>query len=844
MSKIGWALRILLVAVLSATPLVALQAPAQAAGAACPTTNYLPDTNTYPNNYTFKLIPEGYLLSNNIYYKVNKSSGEAIAVGYDRSFTGALTVPENLTITATEIQASGFDSATPNCSAFAKTYKVRYIGPDAFSAEYGSTQPVLSAINIEAEIKVVGLQAFVAQCKIETLVIPDSVTDIGKTAFGNMNNSGLNNSNCGPTDGLKSVTLGINFKRFYDTAFNQSQRLTSLVLRGQPLSSTPGDFPAEYDLWGSNRNSLVGTMDNRCLINFTYVSNLTVRMLVNTKNDWTPWARADNCFSLEQVSVFTEDVTTPPSKPEAPVASNPTQSTADVTFTAPTSDGGSAITSYVVTSVPGGFSATSSGAAGGTVTVAGLDAATAYKFEVVAINANGTSTQSELSNEVTTLALTAPNITLSSISEFATAGFAINGYTITNTGGPVASYSISPQVSNGLSFNTNTGALTGTPAAAAAAEGYTITATNAVGTSTATFTITVVTPVPTLISVSPNTGITTGGTAITITGANFAAGATVTVGGSACTSVVVVSATSITCVTPAGVAGLKDVSVTNTDSGTVTSPAFTYNTPVVISSPTITSVSPSSGTTAGGTAITITGSGFVAGATVTVGGTACTSVVVVSATSITCVTPAGTSGAKDVVVTNTDTGTATSAASFTYAKPFRAVTFKANGGTGTLANSSKNVTSALPANTFVRTGYVFKGWNTNAKGTGVAYANKSSYSFSADLTLYAQWTAIQTGSKLKKNISIFAGDKDVLTAKMKSEISTWVKKLPKNANITCLGSTQGDKVTAFDTRLATSRALNVCAAVVKVRSDVKYTIKVNPSSSTKASARNVWIYQK
>jgi uncharacterized repeat protein (TIGR02543 family) len=268
--------------------------------------------------------------------------------------------------------------------------------------------------------------------------------------------------------------------------------------------------------------------------------------------------------------------------------------------------------------------------------------------------------------------------------------------------------------------------------------------------------------------------------------------------------------------------------------------AFTY-----IAFPTATTIEPNTGSSTGGTSITITGTDFAAGATVTVGGAACTDVVVVSATSITCVTPAGTAGAKDVVVTNTNGGTVTSAAGFTYSKPLHTVTFRANGGTGTLANSSRNAASALPANTFVRTGYVFKGWNTNAKGTGTAYANKASYSFSADMTLYAQWTLVSTGKSLAKiNISIFAGDKDVLTAKMKSEISAWVKKLPKNANITCLGSTQGDKVTAFDTRLATSRALNVCAAVVKVRSDVKYTIKVNPSSSTKAAARNVWIYKK
>lgn len=495
-------LRILLTLILALLPVVAVQAPAQAAGAVCAAASYLPNTTSYPNNDPGTLTNDKYLLSGNIYYKVNKTSAEAIAVGYVRSFTGALTIPENLLITATEIQAAGFDSNTANCSAFAMSYKVRYVGPSAFIAGYNTTAPVLSAINIEANLKVIGREAFVAQCKVETLVIPDSVTDIGKTAFGGMNSitGVLKNDNCSyaANDGLKSITLGVNLKRFYDTAFNQSQRINSVTFRGEPLSSSPGDFPIEYDLWNTGaRNYLVGgAINNTCTINFTYVFNLSVRILADSRANWTPWALANNCFTQVQINAFTADITTSPAKPAAPVASNPTQTTADVTFAAPTTNGGSAITSYIVTSVPGGLTATSAGSAGATVTVSGLTPATSYKFFVSAINAAGTSTPSELSNAVVTSALTAPDITLSSISETATAGSAISGYTISNTGGPVANYSINPGVSNGLSFNTNTGVLTGVPSTSAIAVAYTITANNGAGSDTAIFTITVL-PAPT-----------------------------------------------------------------------------------------------------------------------------------------------------------------------------------------------------------------------------------------------------------------------------------------------------------------------------------------------------------
>jgi uncharacterized repeat protein (TIGR02543 family) len=66
------------------------------------------------------------------------------------------------------------------------------------------------------------------------------------------------------------------------------------------------------------------------------------------------------------------------------------------------------------------------------------------------------------------------------------------------------------------------------------------------------------------------------------------------------------------------------------------------------------------------------------------------------------------------------------------------LTFDANGGSGTMANQSANVATALTANTFTRPGYVFDGWATSA--TGIKnYANGALYPFTADATLYARW---------------------------------------------------------------------------------------------------------
>lgn len=87
---------------------------------------------------------------------------------------------------------------------------------------------------------------------------------------------------------------------------------------------------------------------------------------------------------------------------------------------------------------------------------------------------------------------------------------------------------------------------------------------------------------PTITDISPATGSIAGGTAVTITGTEFATGATVTFGGESATDIVVVSATEITCVTPAHAAGAVDVVVTNTDTGAVTAVAgYTYVAPTV-----------------------------------------------------------------------------------------------------------------------------------------------------------------------------------------------------------------------------------------------------------------------
>jgi IPT/TIG domain len=194
---------------------------------------------------------------------------------------------------------------------------------------------------------------------------------------------------------------------------------------------------------------------------------------------------------------------------------------------------------------------------------------------------------------------------------------------------------------------------------------------------------------PSVSSVSPNSGPTTGGTSITITGKNFVAGAIVVIGQGhgavagaiIATNVNVVSPTEITAITAGGAEAATwnlFVITSGGTSATTAGDSFTYTAPPA-EPPSVTSVSPNSGPTTGGTSITITGKNFVAGATVVIGqgngagagAIGATNVNVVSPTEITATTAGGAEAAtwNLFVITSGGTSPTTAGDSFTYAVP-------------------------------------------------------------------------------------------------------------------------------------------------------------------------------
>jgi uncharacterized repeat protein (TIGR02543 family) len=79
------------------------------------------------------------------------------------------------------------------------------------------------------------------------------------------------------------------------------------------------------------------------------------------------------------------------------------------------------------------------------------------------------------------------------------------------------------------------------------------------------------------------------------------------------------------------------------------------------------------------------------------------------------------------------------------------VTFNGNGNTGgtapTAMTANAGASITLPAKgTLARTNFAFDGWNTKADGTGTNHSADSSYTVTADITLYAHWIVIPPGS--------------------------------------------------------------------------------------------------
>ena len=385
--------------------------------------------------------------------------------------------------------------------------------------------------------------------------------------------------------------------------------------------------------------------------------------------------------------------------------------------------GGVAPYSYAVTAgaLPAGLSLTSNGTLSGTPTAGG-----SFNFTVTATDSSTGAGAPYSTARAYTMTVAAPTITIAPTTVPAAKVAVAYSQQISaaNGTGPYNYVISAGTLPDGLTL-TPAGVLEGTPSRAATFN-FTVRATDSSTgagpfSGARAYSLTVNPPVPTVSSISPTAGPTTGGTSVVITGTGFTGVTALKFGAANGVAVTVVNATRITATSPAGT-GTVDITVTTASGTSATSAAdqFTY-----VGAPTVTSISPTTGPASGATTVIITGTNLSGATAVTFGATAATGFTVNSATQITATAPAG-SGTVDVRITTAGGTSATSAADqFTYVgaptvtsisptagpasggttvtitgtgfSSATAVTFGATAASGFTVNSATQITATAPA---------------------------------------------------------------------------------------------------------------------------------------------------
>ena len=314
------------------------------------------------------------------------------------------------------------------------------IPPTVHTIQYGAfySNKYLKSITIGDSVSTIVRGAIWVMYSLETLEISASATDIGTSLFlisslkvTNINvNAG--NPNYTSVDGVlfnkaktellifPAARTGINYvipstvTTISDSAFSSSA-LTAVTIPNSVKTIKENAF------YGSNLQTVVipnsvTTIESYA---FAYLSSLKQLTIGNGVTSLSSYAFYGNtnlvgysyCGTALSATVLNDAGFSDksnicgkevPGAPSNVVATATGGTTASVTFTAPTSNGGSAITSYTATSMPGGLTGSIQQPGSGSITISGLNPETSYTFTVFATNLVGDGAASGASGSMTT----------------------------------------------------------------------------------------------------------------------------------------------------------------------------------------------------------------------------------------------------------------------------------------------------------------------------------------------------------------------------------------------------------------------------------------------------------
>ncbi|MSZ09472.1 MAG: leucine-rich repeat protein, partial [Actinobacteria bacterium] len=452
------------------------------------------------------VIPEG----------VTTINGEAFDAdagysGFSRENPLGSTIPMNvtsLTIPNTVISIGNFAFRGSRISTLTIPNSVTNLGEQAFAA---TTQ--LNQITLGTGLNQISQYAFSGATSLTSLTIPSSVTSIGNHAFEYL-------------EGLTSLTIPNSVTSIGNSAFRNAVLLTSLTIPNSVTSIGSSAFAmdglnalqsislgknvvsigAQAFAGASNITELdipgsVTSIGNSAFQGFTRLETITIASSVltlgsNSFLDAPSTTTLNYCGALTQDdfntagigSLYTSKIcsVSAPSSPGSITATLVDTQTVTVSFSAPTSNGGAPISSYLVTSSPGAITRKVNQELGGSATVTGLSSGETYTFTVIASNWGKSSLPSTASNAVTTPNLPgSPTIGTATLTNPTTASVTFSA-PASNGGSTITRYTAisSPDGRTGTVNQAGSGSISVTGLTPGAAYTFSVIATNGVGDST------------------------------------------------------------------------------------------------------------------------------------------------------------------------------------------------------------------------------------------------------------------------------------------------------------------------------------------------------------------------